>query len=154
MPVEIRHAVAEDMPRAQEFYVERQYGGGIGPEDAVLLAERDGELVGIVRLVPEQGVTVLRGMQVHPSVQRQGLGNRLLAAVAHLLRNDDCFCIPYAHLVDFYGGIGFVPIAQANAPPFLRSRLEGYQRRGDGQEYLLMYRKGHPDQRSAPSTQS
>jgi len=24
MPVEIRHAVAEDMPLAQEFYVERQ----------------------------------------------------------------------------------------------------------------------------------
>ena len=145
MRIEIRHAVAEDMPRAQEFYAARQYGGGIRSQVTVLLAERDGELVGIVRLVPEQGVTLLRGMQVHPSVQRQGIGKQLLAAVAGVLGSEACFCIPYAHLSDFYGAIGFVTIAPANGPSFLRSRLEGYQRRGDGKEYLLMYRKGFPD---------
>ena len=136
--------MVRDMRRAQEFYAERQYRGGIGPEDMVLLAERDGDLVGIVRLAPEEGVTMLRGMQVHPSVQRQGIGKQLLAAVARVLGTQACFCIPYAHLVDFYGGIGFAPIAPANAPPFLRLRLEGYQRRADGKEYLLMYREGRP----------
>jgi hypothetical protein len=38
------------------FYAERRYGGEIRLEDAVLLAERDGELVGTVRLVAEDGV--------------------------------------------------------------------------------------------------
>ena len=29
------------------------------------------------------------------------------AAVAQELDGKGCFCIPYAHLVGFYGGIGF-----------------------------------------------
>ena len=74
--------MAEDISRVLNFYAERCYGGGIRPEDAVLLAEHDGELIGIVRLTTEEGVVVLRGMQVHPRFQRQGIGKRLLAAVA------------------------------------------------------------------------
>ncbi len=85
MSIEVRRAMAEDISRAQNFYAERRYGGGIRPEDAVVLAERDGELVGIVRLAAEEGVVVLRGMQVHPRLQRQGIGRRLLATVAQEL---------------------------------------------------------------------
>lgn len=142
MSIEVRRATAEDIPRALEFYAERRYGGGIGPEDAVLMAERDGELIGIVRLAAENGVVVLRGMQVHPRFQRQGIGKRILAAVAQELDGRDCFCIPYADLVGFYGGIGFHVIEPAKAPTFLRLRLERYQNRGDGKEYLIMGREG------------
>jgi N-acetylglutamate synthase-like GNAT family acetyltransferase len=142
MLIEIRRATAEDISRALNFYAERRYGGGIRPEDAVLLAEHDGELVGILRLTAEEGVVVLRGMQVHAGFQRQGIGNRLLATVAQELDGRDCFCIPYAHLVGFYGGIGFRAIEPAKAPTFLRRRLERYQDRGDGKEYLIMHRVG------------
>ncbi len=142
MSIEVRRAMAEDISRAQNFYAERRYGGGIRPEDAVLLAERDGELVGIVRLAAEEGVVVLRGMQVHPRFQRQGIGRRLLATVAQELDGKGCFCIPYAHLVGFYRGIGFHVIEPAKAPTFLRLRLERYQNRGDGKEYLIMRREG------------
>ena len=132
----------EDISRALNFYAERRYGGGIRPEDAVLLAERDGELVGIVRLAAEENVVVLRGMQVRPRFQRQGIGKRLLATVADELDGRDCFCIPYAHLVGFYSGIGFQVIEPTKAPTFLRLRLETYQNRGDGKEYLIMQREG------------
>ncbi len=142
MLIEIRHATAEDISRVLHFYAERRYGGGIRPEDSVLLAEHDGELVGIVRLTAEEGVVVLRGMQVHPRFQRQGIGKRLLATVAQELDGRGCFCIPYAHLVGFYGGIGFRAIEPAKAPTFLRLRLERYQDRGDGNEYLIMRREG------------
>jgi GNAT superfamily N-acetyltransferase len=142
MLIEVRRAMAEDISRAVNFYAERRYGGGIRPEDAVLLAEHDGELVGIVRLTAEEGVVVLRGMQVHPRFQRQGIGKRLLATVAHELGDRGCFCIPYAHLVGFYGGIGFHVIEPAKAPTFLRPRLERYQDRADGNEYLIMLREG------------
>lgn len=142
MLIEIRHATAEDISRVLNFYAERRYGGGIRPEDALLLAEHDGELIGIVRLTTEEGVVVLRGMQVHPRFQRQGIGKRLLAAVAQELDGRGCFCIPYAHLVGFYGGIGFRPIEPAKAPTFLRLRLKGYQDRGDRKEYLIMHREG------------
>ena len=142
MSIEVRRAMAGDTSRALNFYAERRYGGGIRPEDGVLLAERDGELVGIVRLAAEDGVVVLRGMQVHPRFQRQGVGKRLLATVAQELDGRGCFCIPYAHLVDFYGEIGFRVIEPAKAPTFLRLRLERYQNRGDGNEYLIMLREG------------
>ena len=85
MLIEVRRAMAEDISRVLKFYAERHYGGGIRPEDALLLAEHDGELIGIVRLTTEEGVVVLRGMQVHPRFQRQGIGKRLLAAVAQAL---------------------------------------------------------------------
>ena len=85
MLIEVRRAMAEDISRVLKFYAERRYGGGIRPEDAMLLAEHEGELIGIVRLTPEEGVVVLRGMQVHPRFQRQGIGKRLLAAVAQEL---------------------------------------------------------------------
>jgi N-acetylglutamate synthase-like GNAT family acetyltransferase len=141
MSIEVRRATAKDISLALNFYAERRYGGGIRPEDAVLLAERDGELVGIVRLAAEEGVIVLRGMQVHPRFQRQGIGRRLLATVAQELDGKNCFCIPYAHLVGFYRGIGFHVIEAAKAPTFLRLRLERYQNRGDGKEYLIMHRE-------------
>jgi N-acetylglutamate synthase-like GNAT family acetyltransferase len=145
MSIEIRRAKAEDISRALNFYAERRYGGGIWPEDAVLLAEHDGKLVGIVRLASEEGVVVLRGMQVHPMFQRHGIGKRLLATVAQELDGRDCFCIPYAHLVGFYGELGFQVIEPAEAPAFLRLRLEKYQNRGDGKEYLIMRRGGRKD---------
>ncbi|MEY2486288.1 MAG: hypothetical protein QOH39_1936 [Verrucomicrobiota bacterium] len=132
MLIEVRRATADDTPRVVNFYAERQYGGEIRPEDAVLLAERDDELVGIVRLAAEEGVVVLRGIQVHPRFQRLGIGKRLLASVADELDGKGCFCIPYVHLVRFYGGIGFHVIEPTKAPTFLRLRLERYQNRGDG----------------------
>jgi GNAT superfamily N-acetyltransferase len=141
MSIEVRRARVEEISRALNFYAERRYGGGIQPEDVVILAERDGELVGIVRLTAEQGVVVLRGMQVDPMFQRQGIGKKLLAAVAQELDDKDCFCIPHAHLVGFYGGIRFRVIEPAKAPTFLRLRLEKYQNRGDGKEYLIMRRE-------------
>ena len=144
MLIEVRRAIADDIPRALNFYAERRYGGGIRSEDAVLLAERGGDLVGIVRLAAEGGVMVLRGMQVDPRYQRQGIGERLLAIVAQELAGRGCFCIPYAHLVGFYRGIGFHVIEPAKAPAFLRLRLASYQNRGDGKEYLIMRREGCP----------
>src|SRR6476469_10189633 len=122
MLIEVRRAMAEEISRVLKFYVERRYGGGIRPEDALLLAEHDGELIGIVRLTTEEGVVVLRRMQVHPRFQRQGIGKRLLAAVAPDLDGKCCFCIPYAHLVGFYGGIGFHVLEPPKAPNFLQRR--------------------------------
>ena len=142
MLIEVQRATAGDISRVLKFYAERRYGGGIRPEDTVLLAEHDGDLVGIVRLTAEEDVIVLRGMQVHPGFQRQGIGKKLLANVAHELDGRHCFCIPYAHLVCFYSGIGFYVIEPAKAPTFLRQRLQRYQDRSDGNEYLIMRREG------------
>lgn len=141
MHVEIRRASAEDIPQVLRFYAGRGYGGGTTPSDTVLLAEEGGRLIGVVRLAPEHGTTVLRGMQVHPDHQRRGVGSRLLARISEELGESACYCIPYAHLVQFYSQGGFDVIEPSQAPQFLKERLESYQARGDGRKYLLMHRR-------------
>lgn len=141
MQLEIRRASARDIPQVQQFYTGRGYGGGIAPSDTVLLAEQGGQLIGVVRLAPEHGTTVLRGMQVHPDHQRQGVGSRLLARIAEELGKSSCYCIPYAHLVQFYSQIGFDVMEPSQSPEFLKERLESYRARGDGRNYLLMHRR-------------
>jgi hypothetical protein len=54
MLIEVRRAMAKDISRVLKFYAGRRYGGGIRPEDALLLAEHDGELIGIVRLTQKR----------------------------------------------------------------------------------------------------
>jgi N-acetylglutamate synthase-like GNAT family acetyltransferase len=141
MPVEIRRASAADIPQVQQFYRARGYRGGIAGGDTVLLAETSGQLIGAVRLAPEQGSIVLRGMQVHPDHQRQGVGSTLLARISDELGESACYCILYAHLVQFYAQIGFEVIEPTEAPQFLNERLASYRARGDGREYLLMHRR-------------
>ena len=142
MLIEVRRAMAEDISRVLKFYAERRYGGGIRPEDALLLAEHDGQLIGIVRLTTEEGVVVLRRNAGSPAVSTPGNREKTLAAVAQELDGKGCFCIPYAHLVGFYGGIGFHVMDPAKAPTFLRLRLEKYRDRGDRNDYLIMRREG------------
>jgi N-acetylglutamate synthase-like GNAT family acetyltransferase len=142
MQVEIRRASAEDILRVLQFYADRGYGGGTTPSDTVLLAEAGGQLIGVVRLAPEHGTTVLRGMQIHPDHQRRGVGSRLLARISEELGESACYCIPYAHLVQFYAQISFDVIEPSRAPQFLKERLESYQARMNGQKYLLMHKRG------------
>ena len=135
----MRRATLEDLPEILRFYERWQYRGEVRSDDSVLIAERDSAIIGVVRLVPEHGTTVLRGMRVERDFQRQGIGSRLLGAVRAELRAP-CYCIPYAHLAGFYGQIGFQVFDPRRAPDFLAERLASYRTRGDGHEYLLMYR--------------
>jgi len=138
-PAYVHLASLEDLPRVRRFYDGWRYRGEVRPEDIVLIAEQDGAIIGAVRLAPEHGTTVLRGMRVQPGSQRQGIGTRLLASAGAELKGP-CYCIPYAHLTGFYGHIGFRVLDPASAPDFLAERLAAYRAREDGNEYLLMHR--------------
>ena len=52
----------------------------------------------------------------------------MLRRFATMLADADCFCLPYAHLVSFYGQIGFEPVAPEALPPHLAARLASYRR--------------------------
>jgi predicted N-acetyltransferase YhbS len=134
-------AEPSDLNRVAAFYRAAGYSVGARAEDRVVIAEADGELIGAVRLVREEGVIVLRGMRVSPGWQRRGVGARLLDGVAASLADGPCHCIAYPHLVAFYGRIGFVEAAPAEAPPFLRSRLEDY-RAHRPEAFCLLFRPG------------
>jgi GNAT superfamily N-acetyltransferase len=125
--ISIRFADLADRAPVSAFYRETGYEGRVRADDRLVLAERDGELVGVYRLAREHGVLVLRGMRVHASVQRQGVGARLLVPLLDL--DECCYCVAHAHLDSFYGRAGFEPLADESTPAFLSERLASYRAR-------------------------
>ncbi len=121
------------------MYVALGYRRTVDPADTVWLAETADEAVGIVRVAAEQGTLVLRGMRVAEHARRQRLGTRMLQAIAEWLQDRECYCVPYPHLVRFYGQIGFTVSEPAAAPVFLAKRLADYQR--SGEDVILMRRR-------------
>jgi len=119
------------------------YRGGIAPTDVVYVAERSGLIVGLVRRSYEDGLTLLRGMYIRPSARSEGIGTLLLSAFARALGERACFCIPFAHLTEFYRREGFATVPEANMPAPLALRLNRY--RQEGHDVLLMLRD--PDSR-------
>jgi GNAT superfamily N-acetyltransferase len=136
--VTIRVASAGDFERVREAYAAWGYDGGVSPADVVYVAERGRELTGVVRRTREHGVTMLRGMQVAPAWRRRRIGSRLLHTFVADLGGEECYCVPYTHLITFYGVAGFGATREDIAPPFLQERLVGYRARG--LDVLLMRR--------------
>jgi hypothetical protein len=60
----VRMAGADDISRIAAAYAAWGYGGGITHHDTAWVAEMGGEVVGTVRVAPEHGTFVLRGMQI------------------------------------------------------------------------------------------
>ncbi len=136
----VRVARPEELLRVREAYSAWGYNGGCESDDVVLLAERDREMLGVVRCTLEHGIVMLRGMQVAPHVRRQHVGTCLLESFVARLQGRECYCIPFAHLVAFYERGGFQLQLEHDAPPFLLDRLTRY--RFDGLSVVLMRRPG------------
>lgn len=140
--IEIAVAAPGELAGVASLYAAAGYGAPVGAADTVIVARLIGRVVGAVRLCPEDGVTVLRGMQVERAFQRQGLGARLLAACLPHLAGREAFCLPYAHLARFYAAAGFETVDAPALPAFLASRLAGY--RAGGQDVIAMRRTPGP----------
>ncbi len=136
--VQIRIARPDERGRVLSIYAMLGYRRTVDPADTVWLAESAEDAVGIVRVAAEQGTLVLRGMRIAEHAHRQRLGTRMLQAIAKWLQDRECYCVPYPHLVEFYGQIGFTVLEPAAAPAFLAERVAEYRR--SGQEAILMRR--------------
>jgi len=126
----IRIAQPTEYDKVRELYQACNYNGGIHDNDVVVIAEDGDELIGAVRLCPEHGIKVLRGMQIKSAYCRRGTGTLMLKFMQENVDMTDCYCLPYTHLKIFYGQIGFGEISPAEAPDFLAERLEDYLERG------------------------
>jgi pimeloyl-ACP methyl ester carboxylesterase/GNAT superfamily N-acetyltransferase len=123
----IRESASGDRERVRAFYVACGHRGLLAAGDRVLVAEREGEIIGAVRFCVEEGVQVLRTMRVRTDAQRRGVGRALLQRFATLLEGGPCYCLPFAHLAGFYGEIGFREVAPEDLPPHLARRLAQYR---------------------------
>ena len=141
MKITVNFAKPQDHERVILAYDTWGYRGSITSEDTILMAERVGKLVGLVRMVPEEGTIVLRGMYVDPMNRGSGIGLHLLLEATSWLGARECYCVPYSHLLAFYQKGGFQECDISRAPQFLQDRVRDYLKRG--REVLLMYRPSH-----------
>jgi len=133
----IRFAGINEYPSVVQLYQACGYGGGVDNEDKVVIAEASGQLIGAVRICTEQGVQVLRGMQIIKSYHGKGIGSLVLQFLKDNIVMTGCYCLPYKHLTGFYGQIGFELISADEAPVFLAERLEKYLSIGN-REMVMM----------------
>jgi GNAT superfamily N-acetyltransferase len=145
----VRRAGPMDRPRIEAFCRERGYRGFLSPEAAVVIAERGLDVAGLGRVQPDNGVLVLRGMGVDSGFRRRGIGTRLLELLIAEIGARRCYCIPYAHLREFYGRAGFADLDLDSAPHFLRDRVLEY--RNSGNDVILMCRPGGADMAGSPA---
>lgn len=138
--VVIREASPHERARVRAFYASCGHSGEFAAADRLLVAERQGQIVGAVRLCVEEGVQMLRTMRVSPDVQRRGVGRALLRQFETLLAPGPCYCLPYAHLTGFYGIIGFEEVGPEALPPHVAARLAHYRAERRGVNLIAMRR--------------
>lgn len=127
--IRILVAGSDDLSEVSAFYARHGYSHGDLSKDFVVVARKENRLVGVGRICAEHGFQILRGMQVDDECQREGVGRAILARLDEAIGPRECFTLPWAHLEQFYGSIGFVKISPKDAPPHLRDRSEEYYRR-------------------------
>jgi predicted N-acetyltransferase YhbS len=113
-----------DVERINDYYESRRRSRGARPEDVILLAESDDNtVIGVVLLRQERGYRVLKGMDILRDYRRQGLGAQMLRHLEKHLCDQDCYCIPFAHLIPFYSIVGFETVNDTELPDLLKERL-------------------------------
>lgn len=136
--ITIHESSVAEHPDIAAFYERCGYSGGLTAHDTVFVAIRAKSIVGAVRLCSKHRAVVLRGMQVFPDFQRQGVGRALLDKCMSRSSDAICYCIPWTFLEQFYGSGGFQRCEPADVPGFLSKRYYGYVQKG--RDVLLMRR--------------
>lgn len=128
------------------FYASQGASHEAREADLFFVASRGDEVLGAVRYCEEYGTSMLRSMMIAESDRRSGVGRLLLQAFENHLKSlgePEAFCLPYSHLVGFYGLIGFELIVDESlAPLFLQKRLLEYRAKhiDSGQKFVCMRR--------------
>ena len=134
----IELAKTADLSGVAAFYEEVGYSCGVCSGDRIVVARDEQTIVAAVRLCEEEGVLVARGMYVAETLRRKGLGASLLERASSEIGRAECWCVPYAHLVEFYSRAGFVVCDNTAAPDFLLARLKRYT--ASGKKVAIMRR--------------
>jgi GNAT superfamily N-acetyltransferase len=118
------------------LYDEGGYDGRYQASDFMLLAMVGTEVVGVVRLVDEQGCRLLRGLYIAKAWRGRGVGRRLLQATVAYLKAS-CYCLAHTALLGFFGKEGFAACGDEDAPAFLIERRQRYGWTGKTYHILL-----------------
>lgn len=121
---------AEAKPVIDAFYQRCASKHLARDSDIFFLALVDEQVVGAVRFCVEFKTPLLRSMMIDEKFRQRGIGRKLLKAFETYLDDrgiQETYCIPYSHLAQFYGQIGFRLTNEVEAPVFLQERLIEYR---------------------------
>lgn len=135
--LEIRQASPYEFASVVRLYDEGGYDGRYQAADFLLLAMLGQEAVGVVRLVREQGYTLLRGLYIGKHWRGRGIGRRLLLAATGYLQ-EPCYCLTQTSLLPLFSAAGFILCHDDIVPPFLIERRHRYG--WTGKHYHVLYR--------------
>jgi N-acetylglutamate synthase-like GNAT family acetyltransferase len=110
--------------------------------DLFFTAFIENTIVGACRFCIEENTPLLRSMIIHAPLRSQKIGAKILESFARYLDENKfgpTYCLPYDHLGNFYGLIGFKIIKDEEAPEFLEERVQRY-RKDSSDAYMVMRR--------------
>ncbi len=134
----------DQLYRVNRFYKKNGHKGKATPGDIVFWLEQSDQILAAVRFLNTSDGLLLRGLWVHKSQRRSGLGSALLKQTRLVWQQQACYCFPYGHLEDFYSRNGFTLFADRGGnikgthsiPDQLYNQLKSYHQRGE--DLLLM----------------
>lgn len=140
----IRQANKEELDDIIGFYRSQNYHGTdtMDGSEFTLVAEDNNRIIGVVRLVVEEGALILRGMFIDKPYQRQGIGKQMLDLMDVEIGERECYCICKEYLERFLGDIGFSKIKPEKGPEHLTERYNQYTQKVDVGPLVMVKRKG------------
>lgn len=137
--MKIRQASKEEYHEVISHYERCGYRGGVQENDRIIIALEEERIIGAVRICSENSEKILRGMQVQSQYQNKGLGKAMLQYLHDNVDLIDCYCLPYKHLMNFYGRIGFREMPAEKVPLFLAERFNEYAKSARAPMIIMKY---------------
>ncbi|MGZ5432203.1 MAG: GNAT family N-acetyltransferase [Thermoanaerobaculia bacterium] len=134
----LRTATPDDAGWIQEQYEKVHFIPSDLARDTVVVAEVDGERVGIGRLVPAgDGACELGGMFVDDAVRGRGIARAIVDELIRRAGSQDVYCVPFADLEALYAAAGFRRIEPVDVPDKIQEKLDWCAREIDRAVILM-----------------
>ncbi|HEV7237935.1 MAG TPA: GNAT family N-acetyltransferase [Thermoanaerobaculia bacterium] len=134
----LRTAMSEDAGWIHDQYEKVHFIPSDLARDTIVVAEVDGERVGIGRLVPAgEGACELGGMFVADAYRGRGIAHAIVEELIRRAGGRDVYCIPFADLETLYEAAGFRRIEAVNVPEKIQEKLDWCAREIDRAVVLM-----------------
>lgn len=124
--IRLRRADESEMGWINQRYTEIGFVHSVFQREVIAIAEVDGEIAGLGRLVTiDENNLELGGMYVFETFRGQGVARKIVQfLLKQALSSHTIYCIPFEHLIQFYREFGFR--ACSNAKEIPKELLEKY----------------------------